>query len=143
MRKLTLLSAAHLCVDLSCAALFFGWLDKSADWWLYMVLYNGCAFALQLPLGLVADRVDRNLPFAAAGCALVAVSFLLTASPLPAAVICGLGNGMFHVGGGLEVLNDSDKALPLGIFVSPAQWGCMWALFWPPALSGLAGPCPC
>ena len=40
MRKLTLLSAAHLCVDLSCAALFFGWLDKSADWWLYMVLYN-------------------------------------------------------------------------------------------------------
>ena len=123
MRKLTLLSAAHLCVDLSCAALFFGWLDKSADWWLYMVLYNGCAFALQLPLGLVADRVDRNLPFAAAGCALVAVSFLLTASPLPATVICGLGNGMFHVGGGLEVLNDSDKASPLGIFVSPGAVG--------------------
>ena len=96
MRKLTLLSAAHFCVDLSCAALFFGWLDKAADWWLYMVLYNGCAFALQLPLGLIADRANRNLPFAAAGCALVAVSFLLTASPLPAAVICGLGNGMMQ-----------------------------------------------
>ncbi len=123
MRKLTLLSFAHFCVDLACAALFFAWLGKAAGWWLCMVLYNACAFALQLPLGLVADRIDRNLPFAAAGCALVAVSFLLTASPLSAAIVCGLGNGMFHVGGGLEVLNDSRKAAPLGVFVSPGAVG--------------------
>ena len=123
MKKLTVLSLAHLCVDMACAVLFFGRLGQGSGWWLYMVLYNACAFALQLPLGLVADRMDRNLPFAAAGCALVAVSFLLTGSPLLAAVLCGLGNGMFHVGGGLEVLNGSDKAAPLGVFVSPGAIG--------------------
>ena len=130
MRKLTVLSIAHFCVDLSCAALFFGWLGKTADWWLSMVLYNACAFALQLPLGLLADKANRNLPFAAAGCALVAAGFLLTGSPLPAAVIAGLGNGMFHVGGGLEVLNDSDKAAPLGMFVSPGAVGLYVGTAW-------------
>ena len=130
MKKLTVLSAAHFCVDMCCAALFFGWLGKEADWWLSMVLYNACAFALQLPLGLLADRANRNLPFAAAGCALVAASFLLTGSPLPAAVIAGLGNGMFHVGGGLEVLNGSRRAAPLGVFVSPGAVGLYMGTAW-------------
>lgn len=123
MKKLTVLSVAHFCVDMACAALFFGWLGKGSNWWLCMILYNACAFALQLPLGLLADKADRNMPFAAAGCVLVAVSFLLTGSPLPAAVVCGLGNGMFHVGGGLEVLNGSHRAAPLGVFVSPGALG--------------------
>lgn len=123
MRKLTVLSAAHFCVDMCCAALFFGWLGKGPDWWLCMVLYNACAFALQLPLGLLADRANRNLLFAAAGCGLVAAGFLLKGAPLPAAVVCGLGNGMFHVGAGLEVLNGSQRAAPLGVFVSPGAVG--------------------
>ena len=123
MKKLTVLSVAHFCVDMACAALFFGWLGKSTDWWLAMVLYNACAFALQLPLGLLADRLNRNLSFAAAGCLLIAASFFLKGFPLPTAIVCGLGNGMFHVGGGLEVLNDSDTAAPLGVFVSPGAEG--------------------
>ena len=130
MKKLSAAAWAHFCVDLCCAALYFGWLGRGADWWLSMVLYNACAFALQLPLGLLADRLDRNLPFAAAGCALVAASFLLTASPLSAAMVCGLGNGMFHVGAGLEVLNDSEKAAPLGVFVSPGAVGLYLGSVW-------------
>lgn len=141
MKKLTVLSIAHLCVDMACAALFFGWLNRGEDGWLYMVLYNACAFALQLPLGLVADRLNRNRPFAAAGCALVAAGFMVAGAPLLAAVVCGLGNGMFHVGGGLEVLNKGNQAAPLGVFVSPgavglylgtafAEWFCShpWAM---------------
>lgn len=130
MRKLTVLSAAHFCVDLCCAALFFGLLGKETNWWLSMVLYNACAFGLQLPLGLVADRANRNLPFAAGGCALVAGSFMLTKFPLLAATVCGLGNGMFHVGGGLEVLNRSDTAAPLGVFVSPGAVGLYAGTAW-------------
>ncbi len=123
MKKLSLLSFAHCCVDMCCAALFFGYLCQGADWWLSMVLYNACAFALQLPLGLLADRLNRNLLFAAAGCGLVAASFFFADAPLLAAVVSGVGNGMFHVGGGLEVLNGSPKAAPLGVFVSPGAVG--------------------
>lgn len=123
MKKPMLLSAAHFCVDMCCAALFFGYLGQDTHWWLSMVFYNACAFALQLPLGLLVDKLDRNLPFAAAGCLLIGVSFLLTNVPLLAAVVCGIGNGMFHVGGGLEVLNGSVNAAPLGVFVSPGALG--------------------
>ena len=123
MKKLTVLSIVHFCVDMACAVLFFGRLSRGGDGWLYMVLYNACAFALQLPLGLAADRLNRNLPFAATGCALVAAGFLLTGVPLLSAVVCGLGNGMFHVGGGLEVLNEGNQAAPLGVFVSPGAVG--------------------
>ena len=49
MKKLTLLSVTHFCVDMACAALFFGRLRLDAGWWLWMILYNACAFALQLP----------------------------------------------------------------------------------------------
>jgi len=123
MGKLATVSVAHFCVDLCCAALFFGWLGREASWWLYMVLYNACAFALQLPLGLLADAADRNMALAALGCALVAAGFLLIPSPLSAALITGLGNGMFHVGAGREVLEGSDRATPLGVFVSPGAVG--------------------
>lgn len=123
MNKLAAASAAHFCVDLCCAALFFGYLNASPDWWVCMILYNACAFALQFPLGLLADAWNRNLIFAALGCGLVAVGFFFRGFPVGAAVICGLGNGMFHVGGGLEVMNGSEKAAPLGVFVSPGAVG--------------------
>ncbi len=123
MKKLIASSCAHFCVDLCCAALFFGYLNASPQWWLCMVLYNTCAFALQLPLGLIADARNRNLPFAAFGCALICISFFLKGISVVAALISGLGNGMFHVGAGLEVMNSSKKAAPLGVFVSPGAIG--------------------
>ena len=123
MKKLIATSAAHFCVDLCCAALFFGYLNASPRWWLCMVLYNTCAFALQLPLGLIADARNRNLPFASLGCVLIFISFFLKEIYVPAALVSGLGNGMFHVGAGLEVMNSSEKSAPLGVFVSPGAVG--------------------
>ncbi len=121
--KTALLSLAHAIVDMACAALFFQSLSGSAIWY-GMVLYNACAFLCQLPIGIVADRLNRNLPFAAIGCALVAIGFALKAMPLLAVIVAGLGNGAFHVGGGIEVLNGSDtKAGLLGVFVSPGAIG--------------------
>lgn len=121
--RTAVLSAAHALVDMSCAALLFGQLYRG-DAWLLMVLYNACAFLMQLPMGVAADRLDRNLPFAACGCILIAAAYAMTGVPVLAAMIAGLGNGAFHVGGGIEVLNSSgDKAGPLGVFVSPGAVG--------------------
>lgn len=132
--KTAFLSAVHAAVDFCCAVLFFGAL-KPDDLVVGIVLYNACAFLFQLPLGIVADRVNRNLLFAAIGCALVAVGSFLSASPLLALIVAGLGNGAFHVGGGIEVLNGSeDKAGPLGVFVSPGAIGLFLGRFYAKAL---------
>ena len=121
--KTAVLSAAHAAVDFACAVLFFGSIESEYIW-LCMILYNACAFLMQLPMGLIADKLNRNMLFSAAGCVLVAAGFLFKAHPVMALVVAGFGNGAFHVGGGIEVLNRSqEKAGPLGVFVSPGAIG--------------------
>ena len=123
-------SVAHFWVDLSCAFLVFRTLMNTGDPALCLLLYNFCAFALQMPFGLLADKLDRNGLVAALGCLLVALAYL---SPLPilTAVVAGCGNALFHLGGGIDVLNTSQKrAAALGIFVSPGALGLFLGTLW-------------
>ena len=127
---LALYSLAHFWVDLSCAFLAFRFLSAAPEFTLCLLLYNFCAFALQMPLGLWADSLDRNGMLAAAGCGLTAAAFLLPVS-LAAAVVAGVGNALFHLGGGIDVLNASgEKAAALGIFVSPGAVGLYVGTLW-------------
>ena len=127
---LALYSLAHFWVDLSCAFLAFRFLSAAPEFTLCLLLYNFCAFALQMPLGLWADSLDRNGMLAAAGCGLTVAAFLLPAS-LVAAVVAGVGNALFHLGGGIDVLNASgEKAAALGIFVSPGAVGLYVGTLW-------------
>lgn len=122
--KLGIYSVAHFLVDFCCALLLFSALSDSRDWVLCILLYNFCAFAMQMPIGLVADGLNRNSTVAALGCLLVAVAYGLTAVPLLTAIVAGIGNSMFHVGGGVDVLNRSEKhSAALGVFVSPGAFG--------------------
>ena len=127
--KTAVLSISHFIVDMACAALFFGYVSGTGGAWYAVVVYNALAFLFQLPLGIIADKLDRDLPFAAAGCALVAAAFIFARTPLVAVAVAGLGNGMFHVGGGIEVMNSSPKAGPLGVFVSPGAIGLFLGKF--------------
>lgn len=127
---LALYSLAHFWVDLSCAFLLLGRLRGGSGFAVYLLLYNFCAFALQMPFGLLADRLDRNSTVAVAGCCLTALAYL---SPLPllAAVTAGVGNALFHLGGGIDVLNASKKrAAALGVFVSPGAMGLYIGSLW-------------
>lgn len=139
---LALYSLAHFWVDLSCALLAFRSLSASPDFALCLLLYNFCAFALQMPLGLLADRLDRNGAVAAAGCALVALAYAVPL-PLAAAVTAGVGNALFHLGGGIDTLNTGlDRSAALGIFVSPGAVGLFLGTLWGrgDAVSLWAGP---
>ena len=139
---LALYSLAHFWVDLSCALLAFRSLSASPDFALCLLLYNFCAFALQMPLGLLADRLDRNGAVAAAGCALVALAYAVPL-PLAAAVTAGVGNALFHLGGGVDTLNTGlDRSAALGIFVSPGAVGLFLGTLWGrgDAVSLWAGP---
>lgn len=117
-------SAAHFWVDFSCALLMFTRLFDRPEWSLCVLLYNFCAFALQMPLGLVADRLSRNSLVVGGGCGLVILGWLTDPVPVLSAVLAGVGNACFHIGGGLDVLNESDsRSAALGVFVSPGAFG--------------------
>lgn len=123
-RTLTVCCAGHFLVDFACAFLLFRTLRGEAAWGELLLVYNFCAFAVQMPLGLLADRWDRDGLVAAVGALLVMLSYGLTALPWAAVTAVGLGNAAFHVGGGLETLSLSgERAGPLGLFVAPGAVG--------------------
>lgn len=122
--KVMLYSITHFLVDLACAYLLFSKIFGKEQWLLCVLLYNFCAFALQMPIGLLADRWNRNAICAALGCIFVAAAYGCGGFPIAMALAAGVGNCMFHVGGGIDVLNQSrEKSGLLGIFVAPGAFG--------------------
>lgn len=123
-------SLGHFLIDFSCAFLMFHSIIASSNWYLCLLIYNFCAFALQAPLGLVVDKLSKNWLFALAGCVLVIAAYGVSAlsgaaqAALAAVILLGLGNGLYHLGGGVDVLNMSKGRFgPVGLFVSPGAFG--------------------
>ena len=119
---------SHFAVDLGCAyAVFSG----SAAGYFGYLLYNFFAFAMQMPLGLLADRFGKNRLFAVTGALLVALLCCFPTFGIAGIMALGLGNALFHIGGGLDVLNLSgDRAALLGVFVSPGAFGLFVGTLW-------------
>ena len=144
-------AAGHFFVDLLCAWGMFSFCWGDARWAELALVYNFCAFALQMPLGLLADRFRQDRSFAAAGALLTAAACLgLGKAPLAFALTAGLGNALYHVGGGVAVLHAyPEKAGPLGVFVSPGAFGIYFGTLMgkagtellAPAVAGLAACC--
>ena len=89
-----------------------------------ILIYNFSAFAMQLPIGILADKINKNANCSAIGCILVAIAFGFANYGIISCLIAGIGNAMFHVGGGIDVLNISNKKATLsGIFVSTGAMG--------------------
>lgn len=122
LRALPLYAATHLWMDFACALLVLGRLEGGGDAVTALLLYNCFAFAVQMPVGLMADALGGGERLTALGCGLTALAWGLPGLR-PAAVCAGLGNACFHVGGGLYTLNGSGKCGPLGLFVAPGTLG--------------------
>ena len=121
---ITIYSLTHFLIDFACAFLMFHSIVKTPDFYLCILLYNFFSFAVQMPLGILADKWNRNYLFAIIGCILVAASYGFSFFYILAAVTLGIGNGLFHIGGGIDVLNMSEKKSgALGVFVSPGALG--------------------
>jgi FSR family fosmidomycin resistance protein-like MFS transporter len=121
----------HAGVDAACAALLMGSvtagrLAASAALGVFLI-YNVVAFALQPLAGLLVDRGWSARGAAVAGACLTAVAVPLSLVPgmvLTAAVVAGLGNAVFHVGGGVASLRMTPgRATAPGIFVAPGAAG--------------------
>lgn len=121
-------SVIHFIVDLSCSILVSNLVTKEmgldTNLFVAILTYNFFAFAMQLPIGIIADKINKNAICSAVGCLLVAVSYGFSSLGVISCIIAGIGNAMFHVGGGIDVLNISDKKATLsGIFVSTGALG--------------------
>lgn len=118
-------AAGHFFIDFLCAWALFRWCRLSPAWAEAMLFYNFCAFALQMPLGILADRLRQDRSFMVLGSLLVGLGCLaLGRAPLALSVVAGVGNALYHVGGGVAVLHAyPSKAGPLGLFVSPGAFG--------------------
>lgn len=112
----------HFLVDFLCAwAMFGSFRDRGPE--IYLV-YNFCAFALQMPLGTLLDLIGKPRSprlWAILGAAVTA------AGSVTHPALLGLGNALFHVGGGVEVIGADfarqRKGRELGIFVAPGALG--------------------
>jgi len=123
------LGAVHAIVDGSCAAMAFsligrrGGLDASV--WHWIVAYNMIAFGSQSLLGLATDRWRAPRLVAALGCGVTAAGVMAFGfSPIPALCVAGVGNALFHAGGGCISLHYAPgKAAAPGLFVAPGAVG--------------------
>lgn len=134
-RRLGAYALLHFFVDFACILLLCGpvrqELQTHAEWALCMLLYNGCAFALQMPFGVLADHVRNDRLTAALGMLLAAIAWLMPVIPgVERCAIAGIGNALFHVGGGRYALAyGSGCAAAPGIFVSTGAVG-VWLGVW-------------
>lgn len=149
-----LYSILHMFVDGVCAYAMFGKFVLQENGYFYLLVYNFCAFALQMPLGLFLDAVMARkkevgrdagaFAMAAAGAgthpcslgwkpdagpfAMAAAGVLITLiGAFSHPIVLGLGNALFHVGGGLGAIReDMDfgwRGRGLGVFVAPGAFG--------------------
>ena len=131
-----LLGGVHVFVDAASGFVIFrdvggGPFDHQAVVVL-VVLYNTLAFGGQSVAGLLADWLNGYRAMAVAGAALAAVALLLGPHwTVAAIVIVGVGNALFHVGAGADVLRSTaDRSTESGVFVGPGALGLcagIWA----------------
>lgn len=117
-------AVAHFIVDTACAFLLLGVLDLHENIILSMLVYNAIAFVLQAPLGFLIDKVLNPKLAAIVGLCFIAISFLFWKNIYIALVLAGIGNALYHVGGGSLVLSlNEKKATFAGIYVAPGGIG--------------------
>ncbi len=121
----------HAVVDGICAAVIFSILKNqivsTTEFISLVILYNALAFGLQTIFGLATDYFKSPRVAAFLGCILTGISAMtFLYSPIMAIIFAGLGNALFHIGGGSISLNlTPKKATAPGIYVAPGALGLL------------------
>ncbi len=125
-------SVLHFIVDGICAYSMFG--TYGADGTQNYLFYNLFAFALQMPIGALADLVllkigEKNgMIIKRFYFSVMLLGVIFTVIGMFAGFLAlGVGNALFHIGGGMRTIkDDTEKKLfgrGLGVFVAPGALG--------------------
>lgn len=121
-------SIIHCIIDMACAMLIAGIITPvitgTNSLVIAIILYNLFAFAFQLPFGILADKINKNAIVSVIGCLFVIIAYFINSFAIVACIMAGIGNALFHIGGGIDVLNISEKKATLpGIYVATGAMG--------------------
>jgi MFS transporter, FSR family, fosmidomycin resistance protein len=128
-------SCSHGMVDAACAALAFGLVHlhplSSQQFISLIIAYNLLAFGTQVVFGWFVDRLRIYRLCASSGIALAALALVVMRNyPVPAIVMAGAGNALFHVAGGaVSLALTPRRAAAPGIFVAPGALGILIGAF--------------
>jgi len=131
LANLFVYGTTHALVDGICAAVIFSILKNqivsTRDFVSLVILYNVLAFGLQAIFGFATDYFKSPRAVAFLGCILTGLSAVTFLSfPVGAIIFAGLGNALFHIGGGSISLNlTPKKATAPGIYVAPGALGIL------------------
>lgn len=130
IKTIVLLSILHFFVDFLCAYSLFNKMFINKSIGEMIIIYNYFAFVLQFPLGVLLDKINKNndykypLLFTYLGIIFTVIGTYTNN------IFLGLGNGLFHVGGGVISIKEDDLSLfkgrGLGLFVAPGALGLLF-----------------
>ena len=118
----------HFLVDLACVFYMTAIVAAGAagvqDYIGKAIVYNFLAFALPMFLGILADVFRKDEYTAALGTLLVAAAFITGSRSWAGIALVGVGNGLFHIGAGRQILVlDRKHFAPSGIFIASGAIG--------------------
>ena len=128
-----LLSLCHMGIDFLCA---FSLYHSFSERYEAFLLYNFCAFALQMPFGILIDiwsnrckkTIRPGMLFMLGGVLLTIIGSFVSN------IILGIGNALFHVGGGVLTIHEDDdhdlNGKALGCFVAPGAIGLILGILY-------------
>ncbi|MCR5260713.1 MAG: hypothetical protein K6C94_02625 [Candidatus Gastranaerophilales bacterium] len=125
--------AVHALVDFCCAAVVYSYVGKIETLTLLqaVVIYNVLAFGLQSVFGFAVDKIKKPQNFSIVGCMLIITAFFTMKNIMLTVILTGLGNALFHTGGGYISLNMGNGRAKLpGVFVAPGAIGLFLGAFW-------------
>ena len=134
LQRISVYSLCHCGIDFLCAFSLYRSFSAVPD---VFLIYNYCAFALQMPIGILIDTWSRKTGkiFYPAMIFMISGIVLTVTGSFLSPIVLGLGNALFHAGGGVLTIHEDDlsemNGRGLGIFVAPGAIGlCLGMLFY-------------
>lgn len=130
-KNLGVYGLTHGLVDATCIALIFASFGiynlNIKEISMLIMLYNVLAFGTQPIFGFISDKLQSPKSTALIGVSFTIISLItFFISPKLTIILLGIGNAMFHVGGGVISLNLTPKrATAPGIYVAPGVIGLL------------------
>lgn len=130
IKTLSIYGIAHLLVDAICVGgmltIFEIQTFPIEKFIFYIFLYNIIAFASQMIIGYFVDEIQTPKQIAILGIIVSILGVTILKIPILATIVLGIGNGLFHVGGGIISFYTTPKeASGPGIFVAPGAIGVL------------------